>query len=117
MFYFLFMALNLDDMVNPNDFVEDDNDCGSAVFSLYSPYIAECKLNDFFEFPGLPAINLIHINCRSMKKNFGNIVNLLSLLSKLLQVISLYRYHALTKSAVVLEFLLMMTFHLSYVQI
>jgi hypothetical protein len=88
MFYFLFMAPNLDDMVNPNDFVEDDNDCGSAVFSLYSPYIAECKLNDFFEFPGLPAINLIHINCRSMKKNFGNIVNLLSLLSKPLTAIA-----------------------------
>ena len=52
-------------------------------------YIEECKLNDFFEFQDKPAINVMHINCRSMKKNFSNIVNLLSTLSRPLTAIAL----------------------------
>ena len=52
-------------------------------------YIEERQLNDFFEFQHMAAINVMHINCRSMKKNFNDIVNLISTLSGSLTAIAL----------------------------
>jgi len=53
-----------------------------------SPYINESELNDFFHPQGASAINFIHINCRSIKKNFREFVSLIELLSKPLSVIA-----------------------------
>jgi len=53
-----------------------------------SPYINESELNDFFHPQGARAINFIHINCRSIKKNFREFVSLIELLSKPLSVIA-----------------------------
>ena len=53
-----------------------------------SLYINESELNDFFYSRGANAINLIHINCRSIKKNFRQVVTLVELLSKPVSVIA-----------------------------
>ena len=58
-------------------------------FPKNSPYIEESKLNDFFNFQSSSAINLIHINCRSLKQNFREVVNFLELLSKPLTAIAM----------------------------
>jgi hypothetical protein len=77
--------------LNELDLIEDDDDNFSAqsLFSQNSPYIETCKLDGFFKFQVSCAINIIHINCRSLKKNFSNVVNLLSTLSNPLTAIAL----------------------------
>ena len=61
----------LDDDEHINDpFLFDDP---LDPFPKHSPYIEESKLNDFFNFQGPSAINLMHVNCRNIKKKFpGN---------------------------------------------
>ena len=76
----------LDDDEHINDpFLFDDP---LDPFPKHSPYIEESKLNDFFNFQGPSAINLMHVNCRSIKKNFREIVNFIELLSKPLTAIA-----------------------------
>jgi hypothetical protein len=58
-------------------------------FPKNSPYIEESKLNDFFNFQGASAVNIMHINCRRLRRNCREIVNLVELLSKPLTAIAL----------------------------
>lgn len=62
--------------------------------SLFHPntgslYIDESQLNDFFDFQCTTAFNMIHINCRSLNKNYCDIVSILEILSKPLTAIVL----------------------------
>src|ERR1700690_3027108 len=52
-----------------------------------SKYITDDKLNEFFQFQDNTALNVIHVNCRSLNKNFGSLNILLQSLSdKLLAI-------------------------------
>jgi len=53
-----------------------------------SKYITENKLNEFFQFQDDSALNIIHINCRSLKKNFGSLNILLQSLADKLSAIA-----------------------------
>lgn len=53
-----------------------------------TPYINESELNDFYYSQGASSINIIHINCRSIKKNFRELVTLVDLLSRPLSIIA-----------------------------
>jgi len=75
---------DFEESLNDDPLFDDD----PLPFVSSSPYIEESKLNDFFKFDGGSAINLMHINCRSLKKNFREIVNFLGLLSKPLAAIA-----------------------------
>jgi len=46
-----------------------------------SKYVTEDKVNEFFHFDDLSAINLLHVNCRSLKKNFDSVKLLLANIS------------------------------------
>jgi len=48
------------------------------IFDYSSNYISEDKIQEFFQFEELCAVNIIHINCRSLKKNFDHVSLLLS---------------------------------------
>ena len=62
---------DFEESLNDDPLFDDD----PLPFVSSSPYIKESKLNDFFKFDGGSAINLMHINCRSLKKNFREILN------------------------------------------
>ena len=53
-----------------------------------SSYIAEDKLCEFFNFEEKDSFNAIHINCRSLNKNFKALENLLIFISEKLTVIA-----------------------------
>jgi len=53
----------------------------SCIGDYASIYITEDKITEFFKFHEDSAINLIHINCRSLKKNFESVKLLLSNIS------------------------------------
>ena len=53
-----------------------------------SRYITESQMNDFFNFSDLCALNLMHINCRSLKKNFEPVKNFLNFLSVPISVLA-----------------------------
>lgn len=55
---------------------------------LASRYISEDEFNGFFQLTDQSAINVLHVNCRSIKKNFGNLSNLLNLLISPLSAIA-----------------------------
>ena len=69
----------------------DDDDIlfDDSIYLQNNIYIELHKLNDFFQFDKMPAVNIMHINCRSIKKNFNGIVNLVSTLSRSLTAIAL----------------------------
>ena len=71
-----FVADSEDDL----EMIDSDND---DLFNFDCPdgsskYITEDKMNDFFNFNYVSAFNLMHVNCRSLKKNFGPLNDLLS---------------------------------------
>jgi len=47
--------------------------------SFASKYVTDCKLHDFFNFEDHTALNILHVNCRSLKKNFNSLTNLLNM--------------------------------------
>ena len=53
-----------------------------------SRYITEDKLNDFFQFHCSSAFNFLHVNCRSLKQNFGSFKHLFSVVSRPLSAIA-----------------------------
>ena len=53
-----------------------------------SRYITEDKLNDFFRFHSSSAFNFLHVNCRSLKQNFGSFKHLFSVVSRPLSAIA-----------------------------
>ena len=69
------MTLTLDGLP-VNNFVPTDGLTSPILHD--SRYITEDKLREFFQFDDPSAINLLHINCRSLRKNFDNIRLLLS---------------------------------------
>jgi len=52
-----------------------------AKFRNNSIYVEVNKLCNLFDFTNKSAINLIHINCRSLKKNFNDILTMLNIIS------------------------------------
>jgi len=48
------------------------------IYILICSYISEDKIQEFFQFEELFAVNIIHINCRSWKNNFDHVSLLLS---------------------------------------
>ena len=57
--------------------------------SITTKYITESESHSFFRFDDLNAINLLHLNCRSLMKNFTGLQNLLSIISGKLTAIAL----------------------------
>ena len=57
------------------------------MFSYQSKYVEIQSLHDFFNFRAGSAINLMHINCRSINKNFSNILDLLHVIDGKLMAI------------------------------
>ena len=64
------------DMNSLSDF-DDDFDRLGIVTTMTCKYYLKQDLWDFFKFNNPFAINLLHINVRSMKSNFQKIENLL----------------------------------------
>src|ERR1043165_7269477 len=59
-----------------------------AFAANYSRYISEDQLEKFFNFNNKQAINVIHVNMRSLKKNFDKLESLLHVASGKLSVIA-----------------------------
>ena len=69
----------------------DSNDLGlldSSSQNIVSKYITESEVNDFFNFNNHAGLNFVHVNCRSIKKNFGPLNNFLNLFSSKLTAIA-----------------------------
>jgi hypothetical protein len=71
-----------------NDDVPNLFDSHDSPNTQNTPYINESELNDFYYSQGASSINIIHINCRSIKKNFRELVTLVDLLSRPLSIIA-----------------------------
>ena len=75
--------------------IGDDKDCESP-FNVVTPgfpdfvckYVTENELNVFFNFSDKSSINILQINCRSIKKNHSSIANLLNMLKVPITVIA-----------------------------
>lgn len=67
----------------------DESLLSDSFFPSNSRYIEVCELSDFFKFQGTSAINIMHLNCRSLRKNYCNVVNLLTSISKPITAIAL----------------------------
>lgn len=69
-------------MVTPysTDNVSDDEDESNLnpFHNVNSKYITEKNLNNLFNFNETEAINILHVNARSLKKNFSHLETLLS---------------------------------------
>jgi len=52
-------------------------------------YIEVSKLNAFCDFDKKTGLNIVHLNCRSLSKNFKPLLNLLDCISGALTVIAL----------------------------
>ena len=69
------------DISSMHGLIDDDKPADNAlkICSNYSnKYICESDLHEFFQTDNTEAIKLLHINCRSINKNFTQIKNLLS---------------------------------------
>jgi hypothetical protein len=56
--------------------------------STSTKYIAENDTHSFFHFEDTEAMNMLHLNCRSLSKNFNGLQNLLHVISGKLTVIA-----------------------------
>jgi len=68
---------------------EDSLDQLNIVTAMTCKYYLEQDLHDFFKFGDHFAINLLHINARSIKSNFQKIENLLSNISGTLTAVAI----------------------------
>ena len=75
----LFFVSEMEDM-------DDSPDFNIPHFAI--KYITADKLNDFFQFEDHTALNLLHVNCRSLKKNFSSLNILIRPLSQNLAAIA-----------------------------
>jgi len=72
---------------------ENDNNLEDINFEIMqsdSKYITEDKMNNFFDLKDTAFLNFLHINCRSLKKNFGPVTNLFNFLSMPLSAIIIW---------------------------
>ena len=67
---------------------EIDGDESLNVQDVTCKYITENEASSFFNFGDKHAINIMHVNCRSIKKNFGPLTNLLNMISAPLTAIA-----------------------------
>jgi hypothetical protein len=51
-------------------------------------YVTENELNAFFNFSDTSSMNILHINCRSIKKNYNSIINVLHMFKAPLSAIA-----------------------------
>ena len=88
------MAYDLDDIVDSTMLDDDMDDIGSGYPtvqvnpSIACNYVTENELDKFFQFSDNRAFNLLHVNCRSIKKNFGALTNLLHSISSPLSALA-----------------------------
>jgi hypothetical protein len=78
------MASDVDIDPEFDDDDDDNNHSGDINFDILRSdckYITEGQIKDFFCLTDQASLNFLHINCRSLKKNFGPITNLLNFLS------------------------------------
>src|ERR1051325_3463070 len=74
------LSLNLNGteyLFNNNDVTSDDHSfdlCSNCI----TKYLTEDSLNNFFHQRKSAAINFLHVNCRSLQKNFFSVTNLLN---------------------------------------
>ena len=67
----------------PGEFDDDDLDSSDTQMFTNSNYITEDELSKFYNpVNHFSAINLLHVNCRSLKKNFNHLKNLISMISE-----------------------------------
>ena len=89
----------LNEFILPEIFVSSDrqllNNAELDPDQLYSQfgckdshYIEVCKLDEFFDFQDKSSLNVMHINCRSMKKNINAVITLLSSMSGLISALA-----------------------------
>ena len=71
--------------IDVNLLIDDDDE---EVEPNLSIYITEDQFSDFFHLSDQSAINVLHVNCRSLKKNFLNLKNLLGFLESPLSAIA-----------------------------
>lgn len=72
-----------DDNIDPDVYVLNNiSDCVST-------YLNEDKLNSFFDFDNRSSLNLMHVNCRSLSKNFTSLNCLLANIDDTLTVLGL----------------------------
>ena len=64
------------------------DDVDDILSKLGSKYMSVDKLNDFFKSGKMSAMDIIHINCRSMDKNFDEVLCLYSTISAKLTAIA-----------------------------
>ena len=70
------------------DIEENDESINFNVPSFARKYLTSDKLNKFFNLEDNSALNLLHINCRSLKKIVGPLNNLLNSMSSYLSAIA-----------------------------
>ena len=68
--------------------LDDDDSTGNLGFCT-SSYVTESDLIHFFQTNNNVSLNLLHINCRSLNKNFGSVTNLLHRIGSKLSVLGL----------------------------
>ena len=67
----------------------DDDNIINPFQDINSKYITEKELGQFFNFDDKNSINMLHINARSLKKNFCNIESLLANIPGLISAIAI----------------------------
>lgn len=87
-------ALSSSDYIDINIDSSEDEDIDNKVFSPYdsntiSNYIEEKELNNFFHGRNDKSISLLHVNCRSLNKNFDSLCTLLCSMSENVTAVAL----------------------------
>ena len=68
--------------------LDPDENFFNLIADSSSSYLTEDKLHGFFYFDKKDSFNAIHVNCRSLNKNFKALENLLTFISGKLTVIA-----------------------------
>ena len=68
--------------------LDPDENFLNLVTDSSSCYVTEKELHDFFHFEDNLCFNVLHVNCRSLNKNFNGLQRLLSSVSGKLSVIA-----------------------------
>jgi len=80
---YLYDTMTCDESLDPDiNFMDRIKNCNRK-------YLREDQFATFFKFSDLGCVNLMHVNCRSLQKNFKPLVNLLYIASCLFTAIAL----------------------------
>ena len=75
--------------INFNENADSDDDMYDSTQCIKSTkYISESAAREWFDFKDCYALKMMHINCRSLKRNFNNLQTLLNVLRDKLTVIA-----------------------------